>query len=156
MNTGTPTPRTDAAIALQQAAPAAFSELATVARTLERELSEAKARVAELERELATTKSWTDSDQKLPEDEAIMEAHPVGSKLTTADTIYLEAIRLVSAKRSKYALVDLVNWLLARISDLSRNQCEKEPAWTLKIYDNTGDKAVVHYEPLYRKAKYEN
>lgn len=56
---------------------------------------------------------WTDADQPLPEDGAIKAAHPL--KTGKHDT-YAEALRLVGAKRSKYALVDLVNYLLVQIS----------------------------------------
>lgn len=55
--------------------------------------------------------SWADEDQPLPEDEAIRAAHPTSSG---AHHRYAEAMRLVGAKRSKYALVDLVNWLLSK------------------------------------------
>lgn len=55
---------------------------------------------------------WSDGDMSLPEDQAIRDAHP----LKTRDfQTYTEALRLVSAKHSKFALVDLVNWLLSRI-----------------------------------------
>lgn len=63
----------------------------------------------ELERELADATSWTDEDKPLPEDEAIHAEHPLRTR--DYDT-YSEALRLVGAKRSKHALVDLVNWLL--------------------------------------------
>lgn len=48
-------------------------------------------------------------DQPIPEDEAIKAAHPTRSGQHEA---YQEAMRLVGAKRSKAALVELVNWLL--------------------------------------------
>lgn len=51
-----------------------------------------------------------DSDKPLPEDDAIRAAHPTQSKNHAR---YAEAMRLVGAKHSKYALVDLVNWLLS-------------------------------------------
>jgi hypothetical protein len=60
---------------------------------------------AEIERLMA----WTDQDEPLPEDDAIKVAFPLNSKRYD---LYAEAMRLVSAKRSKGALVDLVNWLL--------------------------------------------
>jgi len=49
-------------------------------------------------------------DLPLPEDKAIEKAHPV---LTGRHDLYEEARRLVGARRSKDALVNLVNWLLA-------------------------------------------
>lgn len=48
-------------------------------------------------------------DRPLPEDAAIREAHPTK---TDRHELYGEAMRLVGAKRSKKALVELVNWLL--------------------------------------------
>lgn len=53
-------------------------------------------------------------DRTLPEDEAIKAAHPTR---TGQHERYAEAMRLVGAKRSKYALVELVNWLLSRIPE---------------------------------------
>ena len=70
------------------------------------------------ERELAAANearekalAWTDEDKPLPEDAEIHAHHPIvnGSHKT-----YEEALRVVGAKRSKGALVDLVNWLLQR------------------------------------------
>lgn len=55
--------------------------------------------------------SW-DCDRPLPEDKAIADAHPMR---TGRRDLYAEAMRLVGAKHSKGALVELVNWLLARI-----------------------------------------
>ena len=50
-------------------------------------------------------------DKPIPEDDAIAAAHPLR---TGRHDLYDEAQRLVSAKHSKGALVDLVNWLLHR------------------------------------------
>lgn len=50
-------------------------------------------------------------DEALPEDEAIQAAHPLENGRHDR---YEEALRLVGAKRSKGALVELVNWLLSR------------------------------------------
>lgn len=52
---------------------------------------------------------WTTEDRPLPEDAAIAAAFPTRSGL---HDVYQEAMRLVGAKRSKGALVGLVNWLL--------------------------------------------
>lgn len=49
------------------------------------------------------------SDGPLPEDEQIQAAHPVRSG---DHETYAEARRLVGARHSKHALIDLVNWLL--------------------------------------------
>ncbi len=56
---------------------------------------------------LASNGSW--EDLPLPEDEAIDAAHPMRRG---RHDLYAEAMRLVGAKRSKGALVALVNWLL--------------------------------------------
>lgn len=50
-----------------------------------------------------------DGDRPLPEDDAIKAAHPTR---TGRHDLYAEAMRMVGAKHSKGALVDLVNWLL--------------------------------------------
>lgn len=62
-----------------------------------------------------TKEAW-DDDRPLPEDAEIAAAHPLK---TGRHDLYSEARRLVGAKRSKGALVDLVNWLLYRVDDLS-------------------------------------
>jgi len=48
-------------------------------------------------------------DEALPEDNLIANAHPI---YTGRHDIYAEALRLVTAKHSKGALVNIVNWLL--------------------------------------------
>lgn len=64
--------------------------------------------------------NWSEDDDGLPEDTEIHAAHPAESN--SHDT-YMEAFRMVGAKRSKFALVDLVNWLLVRLkaSEGSKN-----------------------------------
>lgn len=52
-------------------------------------------------------------EKPLPEDVAIMAAHPLE---TNRHDLYEEAMRLVGAKRSKSALVCLVNWMLADLT----------------------------------------
>lgn len=52
------------------------------------------------------------NDRPLPEDAAIDEAHPLK---TGRHDLYAEAARMVGAKHSKGALVELVNWLLSRL-----------------------------------------
>lgn len=64
-------------------------------------------------------RSWTDEDKPILEDEAIKQAHPL---VTGKDETYTEALRMVGAKRSKYALVDLVNWLLSRIEQVEHER----------------------------------
>ncbi len=64
-------------------------------------------------KEQACAGIW-DNDKPLPEDAAIMAAHP----MSTGDHArYDVARRLVNAKYSKGALVELVNWLLSRIPE---------------------------------------
>lgn len=50
-------------------------------------------------------------DQPLPEDVEITAAHPMNSG---RDDLYMEAMRLVGARRSKAGLVELVTWLLLK------------------------------------------
>lgn len=65
---------------------------------------------AEVERLTALTAAWAPSgDETLPEDKQIASIHPTKSGDHDG---YMEAMRLVGAKRSKGALVDLVHWLL--------------------------------------------
>jgi hypothetical protein len=54
-------------------------------------------------------------DGPLPEDAEIKAAFPTR---TGQHEIYGEAMRMVSAKRTKASLVELVNWLLARIAEM--------------------------------------
>lgn len=68
--------------------------------------------IESLRSQLATALDWAADDQAIPEDAAILEAHPLE---TDRHDLYEKAMRLVGAKRSKGALVDLVNWLLADI-----------------------------------------
>lgn len=56
---------------------------------------------------------WSEDDKPLPEDGLIRAAHPTRSG---RHGVYGEAFRMVGAKRSKFALVDLVNWLLVRLA----------------------------------------
>lgn len=49
------------------------------------------------------------ADKPLPEDTTIRAAHPTR---TGRHDLYAEAMRMVGAKHSKRALVELVNWLL--------------------------------------------
>lgn len=56
------------------------------------------------------------ADSALPEDAAIKACHPTRSE---RHDLWAEALRLVGAKHSKYALVELVNWLLHRLEEKS-------------------------------------
>lgn len=59
---------------------------------------------------------WTDEDRPLPEDLMIQSCHPAITTKPRHD-LYAEALRMVGAKRSKGALVELVHWLLYRIAE---------------------------------------
>ena len=61
-------------------------------------------------------------DQDIPEDEFIDAAHPLETKRFD---LHNEAMRLVGAKHSKGALVDLVNWLLHRIDAAEQHVCNR-------------------------------
>ncbi len=63
------------------------------------------------------TEDW--EDRPLPEDAAIKAAFPTR---TGKHELYGEAMRMVSAKRSKGALVALVNWLLAALENERRGR----------------------------------
>jgi len=71
---------------------------------------------AEVERLKALVSSPWD-DKPLPEDHAIHAAHPMHSDDFQAAQRYLRAVNLVSARHGKYALVNLVNWLLSTDKD---------------------------------------
>lgn len=60
------------------------------------------------------------ADQPLPEDADIRAAH---HSRTGRHDLYAEASRMVGAKRSKQALVELVNWLL---NHTHGNETEKD------------------------------
>jgi hypothetical protein len=80
------------------------------ATTIDRLTAELAAKEKEIARLRAL--SYGDWDEKpLPEDAAIEAAHPMNGG---DGARYMEAMRLVGARRSKGALVELVNWLLAR------------------------------------------
>jgi hypothetical protein len=81
----------------------AHSNLAKRAEAAESDAAKFKAALASLR----DSDSW--GDKPLREDDAIQAAHPLR---TGKHDVYAEAARLVGAKRSKRALIDLVNWLL--------------------------------------------
>jgi hypothetical protein len=56
----------------------------------------------------------TTEDHPLSEDDAIKAAHPTR---TGKHDRYATAMRFVSARRSKFGLIELVNWLLYRIEE---------------------------------------
>lgn len=74
--------------------------------------------------EAVTEAIETSEDQAIPEDEAIRAAHPTRSG---RHGLYQVALRLVGAKKSKKALVELVNWLLLERSDLGQLVLEALP-----------------------------
>ena len=103
---------------------------------------------------LQKVREWTEDDLPIPEDDAIRAAHPT---VTGQHGKYAEAMRLVGAKRSKYALVDLVNWLLCEICRLRRDGHPPSPPtneeadiefiarWMFKQFDS-GDPDELIYQ----------
>jgi hypothetical protein len=83
-----------------------------------------------------TNKDWSD-DKPLPEDEAIAAAHPLKTK---KHDLYAEAMRLVGAKKTKGALVELVNWLLASVAGL---RAERDDAGRAAIREWVGEGRTV-------------
>lgn len=59
----------------------------------------------------AADEPMSEQDQPIPEDEKIRAAFPTRSG---DHETYAEAMRMVGAKHSKQALIELVNWLLMR------------------------------------------
>ena len=75
--------------------------------------------VATLKAQLAEARAWSSEDDRgLPEEEAIRNAHPLR---TGRHDIYKRAMDLVRPRHSKFALVDLVNWLLSRAEAASED-----------------------------------
>jgi hypothetical protein len=74
-----------------------------------------RAKLAAAEAKLASYEWPThdEGDRPLPEDEAVDAAFPTR---TGRHDICDEARRLVGAKRSKWALIGLVNWLLVKLT----------------------------------------
>lgn len=64
--------------------------------------------------------TW-DDDKPLPEDAEISAAHPLRSG---RHDLYQEAMRLVGARHSKFALVDLVTWLLLKAEQSTVRKAE--------------------------------
>jgi hypothetical protein len=80
----------------------------------------------DIERLTALTAKWApDGDEPLREDAYIAKAHPLKSGDHTG---YMEAMRLVGAKRSKGALVNLVHWLLLRATTAENSVAELREA----------------------------
>ncbi len=96
-------------------------ELKDVYTKLKNELAEARRERDVLKLSLERASRWSVSDESLPEDVDIVAAFPLGRTDPGRFEVYAEAQRLVSAKRSKAALVDLVNWLLVREAEARLN-----------------------------------
>lgn len=108
----------------------------TEAHPREGELQFVRRLLDEARRERDAVLKWTDNDQPLSEDEAILAAHPMRDRSGPTGPRYVEAMRLVGAKRSKGALVDLVNWLLADRNRLSAQLAEVVKSLALSCDDN--------------------
>lgn len=90
-----------------------LSDICASCQTLHTELGFCTECAKRVEKILGINKDNKDwGDKPIPEDDAIEAAHPLRNG---RHDLYAEAMRLVGAKHSKYALVDLVNWLLHRI-----------------------------------------
>lgn len=78
-----------------------------------------------------------DDDTPIPEDAEIYAAHPLE---TGRHDLYNEAMRLVGAKHTKGALVELVNWLLLRLDRSS----------TFRVAKPSPSEDAPTYGPLWR------
>lgn len=78
----------------------------------ERDAALAAQKQAEAEYADLLEPDYSDHDKPIPEDEAIKAAHPIR---TGKHAVYVRALEMVSAKHSKGALVEMVNWLLVEI-----------------------------------------
>lgn len=105
-------------------------ELKDVYTKLKNELAEARRERDVLKLSLERASRWSVSDESLPEDVDIVAAFPLGRTDPGRFEVYAEAQRLVSAKRSKAALVDLVNWLLVREAEARRERYRLREALT--------------------------
>jgi hypothetical protein len=95
-------------------------------------ITDLRAARAEVERLRQLAYYGDASDKPIPEDASIAAAHP--SKTGDYAT-YAEAQRLVSAKRSKFGIIALVNWLLSM-----NNACRDRVAELEHEQDVTGER----------------
>lgn len=81
---------------------------------------------------MSTKESNTDDwgDKPIPEDAAIKAAHPIRTK---RHDLYEEAQRMVGAKRGKFALVELVNWLLHRVDAATWKPAKGAPKYRVLL-----------------------
>jgi energy-converting hydrogenase A subunit M len=91
------------------------------------------------------------TDHPLPEDDAIAAAHPMR---TGKHDTYQEANRLVSAKHSKGALVELVNWLLVERDALKKELAIEQSEFDAVLSDrDTADSLVKEWHSRFEQAK---
>jgi len=69
-------------------------------------------------------------DKCIAEDEEIKLAHPIRSG---RHDLYAKAQELVSAKHSKFALIELVTWLLLRLDKAEKNAAELSEQLAKKV-----------------------
>jgi hypothetical protein len=74
--------------------------------------------------------SFSKADKKIPEDEEIKLAHPTRSG---RHDLYAKAQELISAKHSKFALIELVTWLLLRLDKAEKNAAELSEQLAKKV-----------------------
>lgn len=94
-------------------------------------------RITELENILSGLADvWKEQgDKAIPEDVGIELTHPVRSG---RHDLYQEAMRLVSAKHSKYGIIGIVNWLLHRLSAAEE---------TMKKLERIREAAYIYAKP---------
>lgn len=115
-------------------------ELETVADAFPRVLSRLRAAEA---RGAAKALEWSEDDRPLPEDAEIKAAHPMR---TGRHDLYGEAMRLVGARYSKGALVDLVVWLLHRADAAEARGRERGVADGIDACEREAGSLPRHFE----------
>lgn len=85
------------------------------------ELDQLRDEVGRLERELSEARAWSESDAPLEIDDEVKAVKPSRDPNPVHAICWRKAQEYVSAKRSKYALVDLLSWAM-----IGRCKAERE------------------------------
>lgn len=85
------------------------------------ELDRLRDEVGRLERELSEARAWSESDAPLEIDDEVKAVKPSRDPNPVHAICWRKAQEYVSAKRSKYALVDLLSWAM-----IGRCKAERE------------------------------